>query len=181
MSQRRGGTLPTGRHLVATVLVSSFLTVLAGCSGGTGEESTNPSRTAEDFGSNMARCMTEKGWNVAANPDGSWETVDSIHVSQEERFEADVEECRDRFGYERGAPTMTQEQAEEFYDALLNAAECLKDLGLTTPEAVSKQASVESLINGGPPLWDPYEHVVGSVESAAELEEVFKECPQPGT
>lgn len=164
----------------AAIVGAILLAVLAGCTGGDGGESADPQAT-EDFGTNMARCMTEKGWNVTANTDGSWETVDSIHVSQEQQFEADVEECRDRFGYERGAPKMTQEEAEEFYDAQLDAAECLRENGYTTPEAVSKQAAVESLINGGPPLWDPYEHVVDSADSATELEEVFEKCPQPGT
>lgn len=125
----------------------------------------------------MVRCMSDLGWEVEANADGSWSTIDGIPAEQNEQFEADAAQCESRYGYDI-PPQVSRNEAERYFEALLEAAECVRSLGFQVPEPPSRQSFVSSIVNGELPSWNPYERLVASA-SRPEIEGVFEECPQP--
>lgn len=75
---------------------------------------------------------------------------------------------------------MTDEQAEEYFDALLEVAECVRELGYQVADPPSRQAAVEALQQNVIDLgWDPYEDVTLNAGSNDKTDEVYRECPQP--
>lgn len=155
---------------------------LAACSSGEEQGSAVGGVTreqAEAFGVNMVGCLTDKGWKVELDEeDGGVFNPEPIPDEQRDRFLADRQACVEKFGYDQ-LPRWTREDAEAYYDALVEAADCVRGLGYPVPEAPSRQTVVENLMNGRLPGWNPYEDVTRNPESITEINRVFAECPQP--
>lgn len=160
------------RKVVVVVAVASMI---AGC---TGEGEPSP---VEATGGNpsvaIAACLQEKGWDVTAHPDNSVSA--EIPVQQEDQYRADYDICVDQVQPDEPRPPMTEEQAETYFDALLEVADCVRGLGYQVAEPPSRQAAVEALqqpiIDLG---WDPYEDPVRNA-GTEEIDNVYRACPQP--
>lgn len=104
----------------------------------------------------------------------------AVPEEQADQFEADHDDCVNRVQPDEPPPPMNSEQADAYFDRLLDVAACVRALGYQVEEPPSRQAAVEALqqevINLG---WDPYEHPTRTVGSREELNEVYRECPQP--
>lgn len=133
----------------------------------------------KDYVANMVRCLTERGWNVVASDDGSYETPDGIPNEQLDQYKTDVTACRASFGYDKiAAPHVTREQAQKLYNDLLKVAQCVRGQGYTVPDPPSEQTFVEALVNYPIPVWHPYQ-VVTEQGGPDALKNIEKTCPVP--
>lgn len=100
-------------------------------------------------------------------------------MQQEDQYRADYDICVDQVQPDEPRPPMTEEQAETYFDALLEVADCVRGLGYQVAEPPSRQAAVEALqqpiIDLG---WDPYEDPVRNA-GTEEIDNVYRACPQP--
>jgi hypothetical protein len=122
----------------------------------------------------LVSCLIAQGWDVTANPDGSY--LAAVPSDQMDRFQADEAECIEMFRFDE---PVTQTQAETFFDALLDAAECVRELGYHVDDPPSRRFAVEEIqkpiIDLG---WDPYEQPKFTA-SHEEMNEVYLTCPPP--
>lgn len=123
----------------------------------------------------LAVCMQDLGWEVEVLADGR---IDSSYpTTQRDAFEADYDECTQLAGLDEPLPPLTQEEAAEYFEALLAAAECLEDLGYSVADPPSRELAIEELqkeiIDLG---WDPYDSAKSSEDS---MTEAYTECPPP--
>jgi hypothetical protein len=95
-----------------------------------------------------------------------------------DQFDADDQECQELL--DDPPPSLNAQQAEQYFDALLEAAECISDLGYPVSNPPSRGAAIEALTQ---PIIDldgwPYDDALRSAESGAERDEVYVVCPQP--
>jgi hypothetical protein len=158
------------------VLLAALL--LTGCGS---EDTATPDAArslapAEDFADNMHRCMSEKGWETEISWDGGL-GLSGVPADQVDQVDADVRECRERFGYDRPARIPSQQEAEELYDALMDVAECVRERGFPVPDPPSRQAYVEDFLTDGYVTWHPYDTV--RQNAANELPQIAEACPAP--
>jgi hypothetical protein len=104
-------------------------------------------------------------------------TVD-VPEAQHAQFTRDNAECVELYG-EPPPPPMTEAEATQLYDAMTATTECLRNLGWTTPDPPSREATVAAILDTGFPSWDPYQHVDEAVASSVELREIEQDCPRP--
>lgn len=122
----------------------------------------------------MAECLTAKGWQVRADPDGGI-TGGAIPAGQEDSFLEDQAACISEYGYDIPRPPITAEEAETIWDELLAVAECVKGLGYDVAEPPSRGFAVEALQQQPIDLgWWPHDHVPPS-----ERDRSYTECPTP--
>lgn len=167
------------RGSLAAVLSLPVALSLGGCGGQepSGQQPVPVSEQAADRAEDMAACMQEKGWEATFNrSDGSME-VGGVPQDQRAVQQADHAECYAEM------PVLEVEYDEEtagaYYDALVEAADCLAALGFQAGERPSREASVESLLSDAhDPLWYPYEELIASA-SASEAEAAIEACPEP--
>lgn len=159
-------------HVGILVLIGVTL-VMGACTDNPDLPSPEPSST-DEYGIVMARCLNDKGWDVKPAADGGFET-DTVPAEQMEQFQADIEACQGEHGYSNDL-VYTPERAERYFDASLEAAECLRDLGYEIADPPSRQAFVEALVNDEPPPWYPHHEAMAAGGLLSELE---AECPQP--
>lgn len=171
------------KHLThLAVAVGVVATLMAGCTASSGaptdDASKSPSSWSREY--QIRDCMTDAGWEVEIDElDGSL-VASKVPDSQVVQLEQDLAQCAQR--YPLPELVISRENAELYYDRLVDAGECLDSLGFSVPEPPSREASVESMIggNGGiDPLWDPYEPLhVGDVDRVAAAKAMV-ECPRP--
>lgn len=149
---------------------------LAGCSSA-GEEDVATDRAGAQPADLIADCLRELGWDVTTHPDNSMSTG-GIPDDQRDRFDSDHKQCIQEGGFDQPRPPITEQQASEYFDALLEAGDCVSDLGYLVDDPPSRQAAIEALqqerIDVG---WDPYEQVI--LTEPSKLEDVYRECPPP--
>ncbi|HIW62414.1 MAG TPA: hypothetical protein H9881_08160 [Candidatus Stackebrandtia excrementipullorum] len=161
-------------RMIGVLLLSVLL--LAGCGDGEDTSSTPERHTEREWATDMADCLTDKGWNVTAGSDGSLSA--ETPTEQYEQYESDREDCSAELGYDQPLPVRTAEEAEAYFDALLEAADCVRDLGYTVADPPSRQYAVEQIQQPVIDLgWDPYDAVRPLSEET--IEEVFTACPEP--
>jgi hypothetical protein len=131
--------------------------------------------SAGDYGTNMVRCLSAKGWDVQRTADGGFDA--KIPVAQTSRYNADREACKARFGY-NDELSVTPEMAGHFYDRLVAAAECLRRLGYDISDPPSRQSYVETLVGGALPDWTPYYELM-ELAGPVEFQQAQAACPQP--
>lgn len=119
--------------------------------------------------------MEGKGWDVQLG-DGALSA--EVPDEQNEQFLSDHEKCVRVYGYDR-TPKMNQEEAEEYYEELVTAGECLREEGFTTPDPASRQATIEALLNGQLPSWNPYDHVIADDGPGDDFARAYEACPPP--
>ncbi len=117
--------------------------------------------------------MDEQGWDTRVTADGGLSA--SIPDEQLEQYQHDLDECAARFGYDEPPPPLTRQEAEAYYDELVQATECVRELGYPTPEPASKQATVEALMRGEGPPWLPHERLLDTDDGDA-LDHAAREC-----
>lgn len=150
--------------------------LVAGCTG-TGPTPAEPDSAANPSEA-IATCLREKGWDVTVHPDNSISS--EYPEEQDDQFMSDYENCSDQVHPDQPRPPMTEAQAEAYFDALLDVADCVRGLGYRVAEPPSRQAAVEALqqeiIDLG---WDPYESAVLGGGTEEEIDDVYRACPQP--
>lgn len=155
---------------------ASLMVLAVGCSSGGAEPSSAP--TADSQPTAMVDCLAGKGWEVTANPDGSYTA--GVPTEQVNEFQAAETECIVELGLDEPW-SLTEAEAAAYFDALVAAAECLRDeLGYDIPEPPSRQAAIEEIMT--PPIdlgWDPYAGPILGATSGDEYEVIFATCPQP--
>lgn len=162
------------RPLVGMVVLLGVTLAMGACSPDEAVVPPPGPESTDDYGMVMARCLNEKGWNVSAVADGGFET-DTVPAEQMEQFQADIAQCQSVHGYSNDY-LYTPERAESFFDASLETAECLRELGYSISDPPSRQAFVEALVNDEPPPWYPHHEAMAAGGRLAELEAA---CPQP--
>lgn len=151
----------------------------AGCTTGDDEPTETGAGPEEMAGpADMVECLAGKGWEeVEVKPDGSY--IAAVPAEQRSEFEAAERECIAELGLDQPW-SLNEAQAEAYFDALLEAAECVRDMGYDVAEPPSRQAAVEEIMV--PPIdlgWDPYEAPVLGAGSGDELDELYAACPRP--
>jgi hypothetical protein len=160
--------------IVGTALITLAVT---GCSSGVeGVGGVSPtSAPAQDYGVNMQRCLAEDGWDVEVTSDGG--IAGGFPRDQSNRFIENHMACIRRFGYDLTPPHLTYEEASELYEALLDVADCMRQLGYHVSEPPSRHAYAERLASGGFAEWHPHQAV--GFASPSDRERVAQECPHP--
>jgi hypothetical protein len=160
----------------SVVTIVAMVGLLAACAGSAPDPAepgpaANPSEA-------IAACLQEKGWDATAHPDNS--VSGEVPIEQRDQYLADEEDCLDQVQPDQPRPPMSEQQAEAYFDGLLEVADCVRGLGYEVAEPPSRQAAVEALqqpiINLG---WDPYEQPVRGSSTEEEIDGVYRACPQP--
>lgn len=173
------------RKLLSVLLVATMAaTVIAGCSS---EKDSPPDEESEhgapvssqQYAELMYACLTEKGWDVELTEFGEFEA--SFPDDQKDAYHADSEACREEHNLDKPPPPMSRDAASEYFDLMLEAAECLKDLGHAVPEPPSREAFIATMTTLDPSgdFWDPYLEAMDAATSQEEWDEVRRACPQP--
>lgn len=162
--------------------------LLLACSGGTEPIDESPSEAGptttdseefqgdpQDYLAALVACYREAGWD-AEIVDGDGLRVPSVTEGQRDAFEVTVAECEQQLGAPPMAPPLDEEQIRDHYDALLEAAECLRQEGIDVepPPSVERFIDTWDADGGG---WHPHQ----SIDSGApgDWEQLNERCPQP--
>ncbi|WP_146843324.1 hypothetical protein [Cellulomonas composti] len=136
------------------------MTAIAGCSAYSHDDGTptagayatagatgTPSQTLLAY-REVARCMRDRGWDVTAeNEDGGDSLTARYPIGQEGPYEADRSAC---FA-EADVPQetlMTAQEAGEWFDKNVAAAQCLAEHGYPVTDPPSKQAYIDAAVKG---------------------------------
>lgn len=155
----------TGGRVAVLVVIVTFAG--AGCTGGGDAEPSESAGSevsiapAEDYETNMAGCMGDKGWNVIIIPEAEGGGITAeIPQAQAEAFRADNFACAAEFGYDQPPPPMSEEDARAYLAKVVEAAECVEDLGFEVPARPAEQDSLEGLMSVElDPRWDVFANV----------------------
>lgn len=172
----------------AAVLLSAIIATPALLLGGCASSAPEPRATAEsvdlgidpEFGSTMASCMVEHGWDADVTGDGG--VLSNVPDGQDEPYDADLAECAKENGLDKIAPALTEPELRLLYLMELDTAECIRDQGLDPGNPPSEQTFVDSALADGN-AWDPYAEVYTTSNSQVTEDEYFtllEKCPRPG-
>ncbi|MFB8188269.1 hypothetical protein ACFC14_03025 [Microbacterium sp. NPDC055988] len=167
-----------------TAIIAASALLLGGCAGSAPE----PHATAEsvdlgidpEFGSTMAACMVDRGWDADVTGDGG--VLSDVPEGQEEPYDADLAECEKENGLDTIAPALTEPELRLLYLMELDTAECIRVQGLDPGNPPSEQTFVDSALADGN-AWDPYAEVYTTSNSQVTEDEYFallEKCPRPG-
>lgn len=149
----------------ATVAVVAVLAVPSACTSEVAPETTPTATvsiaTAEDYETNMAGCLRERGWEVTITPESEGGGIRSeIPIEQGDAFESDRAECLAEFGYDQPPSPMSEQDAQAYLAKLVEAAECVEGLGYEVPAQPAEQDSLEGLMSVDlDPRWDVFANV----------------------
>ncbi|MBX3115771.1 MAG: hypothetical protein KF808_00320 [Cryobacterium sp.] len=132
-------------------------------------------RSISPAGDFVYDCITEKGWNVELEWDGSV-VADSSTTPKEqlELLSADLEECT-RQASEKF--TVSKSQLPELYEAELKTLECLQSNGFSVlSDPPSKQVFIDTYDSEH---WMAYSAIDVASMSEKEWKRVNLACPQP--
>lgn len=162
-----------GSRCIKALVSVAIMAALTSCSDAN-PQPPSPSPTTANEASDVARCLLERGWEVKVEADGV--TAD-VPPEQQERLNADMEECIEQFGDSPPAFPQTAAAAEQQYDMLLAVAECVSGLGYPVDDPPSRQAYVEAMLNEQLPHWHPYQHLYEDGYPLTEVGQVRAQCP----
>lgn len=161
--------------ILATLLV---LGSLVGCgappSSPTVAPTPDPTVTGETWMAQMVGCLRQAGWDVVLAPAGDSYQLPNLSGEQRPAFiEADAA-CQEQVGPPPAPEELSEAEIREHYRFLLDARQCLVDLGYSISDPPSEDAFVESWTTGP---WSPFNEVV-EVVSPEEWARINEECPQ---
>ena len=124
----------------------------------------------------MKKCVEEQGWIVEDISGG-------IHIKyrpeQQVEAAAAIRECsKQSLGLAPGetVPPPSDRQVRDYYQALVNARECLEARGFD----LSDPPTLDSYLEKGIGSWDPYGEVLTSPGMGpSEFNTLTRKCPQP--
>lgn len=160
------------------VVVSVTLVVMTGCtSESVPHDSAEPSPTVHEFVGSPSEytdalmdCMRGRGWQVTETEGGFGAGVDR---SNEDKFIADMNACRDAIGAEPMADLST-EQLRSRYEWRRAQYDCLVDHGFATGAPLSFQSFVDRYERTGRAYWDP---IAPLAEDGQDVQRANRECP----
>ena len=103
-------------------------------------------------------CMVDAGWDVelVEQPGGLYGLEGTYPDDQKEQYDRALAACQLEGGMGDGPPPMTADEADEYFDALNETAQCLEGEGFEVPPAPSRQAFIDAATRGDLSLWDVY-------------------------
>ena len=157
-----------------TVFISAAVIALclAGCAARPDTAVIDYATSEAEAEQRYADCMKEKGWEPSINPGGGV-TIES-HKSQLDRQMEDREECNSR--PEMQSAPWTDEDWEDYYVELSEAADCLTAAGYDVPEKPSLQVFLDQSKDlTGDGTWYPYENIPDNEFITVST----RTCPEP--
>ena len=152
------------RRGAATAIAAAVL-ALAACSSGSDQPTgTDPDHTAlsEEDGDMAAvrDCMEDAGWEVElVDQPGGLQGIEGTYPDdQKEQYDQALATCQLEADVDQEQPVMTADEAEAYFDALNETAQCLQDEGFEVPPAPSRQAFIDAATRGDLSLWDVYQN-----------------------
>jgi len=148
-----------------------FAVALAGCSSPSTAPGSAPANR-EDEARAQARCLNDKGWDVAVGEDFgvSWEGPSA----QIEQFQAAVQECRELVGTSVPQRKLSDEMLRTAYGMQLDTLECLRREGY---QGFSEPPTLQAYIDGRG-QWTPYSELPLDI-SEPDWRHILEVCPQP--
>lgn len=175
------------RHATATAGAAAWIamSLVTSCSADADPTDVGPSTQVEtaaapeDYGQNVATCLTARGWAVSVDTTGGVGPEAGIPEEQLPSYESDLAACETEYGYDQPLPPMTEDQAEQRLVALEEVSSCLTGLGFLVPEPPSDEKAKAGLMTSArDPGWDPYAEVVASRDQQ-DINRAMSECPAP--
>lgn len=124
---------------------------------------------------NMAQCLEDLGWDI--DVDGGSVSVRQLPDEQVDQYLADRDDCLATLGYdELPPPSFTADELARAYEVLLEVADCVRDLGHHVPDAPSRQAFIDQMLEHPIPQWHPYDGVVRDGDPG-QIQQVEEHCP----
>jgi hypothetical protein len=122
----------------------------------------------------VASCLRDAGWNVKTDGVGGFSA--DITAEQRPAFLAARESCGAALGEPPPLAPASEAEIRARYAYLLEARDCLIDLGYTIGEPPTLELFLESYTSGP---WSPFNDLAPT--SQAEWDQVNQACPQiPG-
>ena len=128
--------------------------------------------SAEEYIAAVASCLRDAGWNV--------ETDGSADITAEQRpaFMAARESCGATLGELPPSAPLSEAEIRARYAYLLEARDCLIELGYTIGAPATLDHFLDSYATGP---WTPFNDLADQTTSQAEWEQANQACPQaPG-
>ena len=169
------------RAILGAAVVIALSCTLAACSENGQEGALQPidyspgelSGIDPNYDENMARCLTDAGYDVWIPPDGGVQA--KVPEEQLSPLQVAGDACEAELGYaNRPAPSVQELKA--LYRGLLALAGCLGDAGYTISNIPSEQAFIDGAV------FDPYGQILIPPENAPSNEEyasLLDQCPMP--
>ena len=163
--------------IVSTLLVFSSV-ILAGCSTAPApgptkapQEPVSGNQREYEYNVSVARCLTDKGWDVEVDGTGGWGIVFNTPEEQKDLAQADYQVCVAALGDD--IFEVSEENAKFAYDNNIRVVECLKREGYEVNEPPAKAEFVRKYLEGSTITWSPYELISPDDEGDAVIA-----CPQ---
>jgi hypothetical protein len=122
----------------------------------------------------MAACLREAGWDAVVDPADGGIRLDSLTVEQRPAFQAAEAACWQEIGLPPAPEPLSEVEIRDRYQYLLQARQCLMNLGYT----ISEPPSVDAFIaNWSTRPWTPYNEVA-DVATREQWAEANEKCPQ---
>ena len=129
----------------------------------------------EEYIAAVASCLRDAGWNV--NADGVGGSAD-ITAEQRPAFLAARESCGATLGEPPPPVPVSEAEIRARYAYLLEARDCLIDLGYAIGAPATLDHFLDSYASGP---WSPFNDLADQTTSQAEWEQANQACPQaPG-
>lgn len=169
--------LRSSRFAVATCIAALAIVSLVSCASAAVPQPTADSidfQVDHEWQGNVAKCMTDAGWLVTAEPDGA--VAAQYDQTQATAFRDAMSACRAEFEPAIERRPFTSAELRRLYLMLHVTADCLIAEGYDPGEAPSEQAFLDT--KGA---WDPYENVYSPRTQVTEQEyyDLLGKCPRP--
>lgn len=115
-------------------------------------------------------CMTELGWEVTANSDGTGVTYEGT-AEQEVAMNTAFQACRDAIAFDIN-DLLNEDFLSLRYEDRLQVAHCLREAGYTVTDPPSREVFIEQRLQGHGPAWDP----IGDIPDS-QLYDAMQGCP----
>jgi len=166
------------RKITAGAILLVTLAFLSACVPDTGQTTdSQPVMPVSDYAKNMVDCLSAEGWEVKALPDNSISST--IPDTQSASFDADMEMCVKKFGYDITPPALSEAEIRELYQEDLATRECIKEQGYDIGEPPSEQLYIDSYNNNeNTSLIDPYATINTPGKDPQEYYDLLAICPR---
>lgn len=133
--------------------------------------------TPQEWVDGIRLCLERAGVRLTDEPDGSFSYEPGPGMSRAEMGEIEAG-CREDLGPAPKPPTDAA-TARKYYDAYLETADCLEDLGYAVTEPPSLEVFTDQFAEGTGGFWDPFDGVYEQFPSAKAEDEAVQECTRP--
>ena len=184
-------TCPTGWRLArVAVVVASVLTVVACAPSPSPSPSVEPlaspsspvsarpsplafTGTMDEYIAAVTSCLRDAGWNLRT--DGVGGLSADITAEQRPAFLAANKSCQARLGEPPPVAPASEAEIRARYAYLLEARDCLSNLGYTMGEPPTLELFLESYTSGP---WSPFNDLADQTTSQAQWDQANQACPQ---